>query len=164
MAHKCYPEKIEYINTVLEVTKKLFDNIGLTRYLFCLWRFSVFSRTLDLINQWKLVDKDPSLTFVFLDSCFFQSWIRYSSGERVGKTVENSHQQFQQHFDGASIDGFWPAFGTFRLRWPQSHGCVYRQRCFRNTNQFAYWRTGNTFFQKSKQYFFTYVVHGFLVL
>jgi len=31
MAHKCYPEKIEYINTVLEVTKKLFDNIGLTR-------------------------------------------------------------------------------------------------------------------------------------
>merc|ERR1712029_111463 len=31
MAHKCYPEKIEYINTVLEVTKKLFDNVGLIK-------------------------------------------------------------------------------------------------------------------------------------
>ncbi len=29
MAHKCYPDKIEYTDTVLEVTKQLFDNINL---------------------------------------------------------------------------------------------------------------------------------------
>merc|ERR1712223_874284 len=31
MAHKCYPERVDYVDTVLEVTKKLFDNIDLTR-------------------------------------------------------------------------------------------------------------------------------------
>lgn len=29
MAHKCYPERIDYVDTVLDVTKKLFENIGL---------------------------------------------------------------------------------------------------------------------------------------
>jgi len=31
MAHKCYPDRIDYVDTVLEVTKKLFDNIGLVK-------------------------------------------------------------------------------------------------------------------------------------
>ena len=31
MAHKCYPGKNEYIDTVLEVTKRLFDNINFER-------------------------------------------------------------------------------------------------------------------------------------
>ena len=36
MAHKCYPERVDYVDTVLEVTKKLFDNIGLVKYYFSL--------------------------------------------------------------------------------------------------------------------------------
>lgn len=31
MAHKCYPDRVDYIDTVLEFTKKLFDNIALDR-------------------------------------------------------------------------------------------------------------------------------------
>ncbi len=29
LAHKCYPDRIDYVDTVLDVTKQLFDNIGL---------------------------------------------------------------------------------------------------------------------------------------
>ena len=31
MAHKCYAGKIKYVDTVLEVTKRLFDNINLDK-------------------------------------------------------------------------------------------------------------------------------------
>ena len=29
MAHKCYSGKVKYVDTVLEVTKRLFDDINL---------------------------------------------------------------------------------------------------------------------------------------
>ena len=31
MAHKCYAGKVKYVDTVLEVTKRLFDNINLDK-------------------------------------------------------------------------------------------------------------------------------------
>ncbi len=31
MAHKCYPGRDDYVDTVLEVTKSLFDSVGLER-------------------------------------------------------------------------------------------------------------------------------------
>ena len=31
MAHKCYPGRDDYVDTVLEVTKQLFDSVGLER-------------------------------------------------------------------------------------------------------------------------------------
>jgi len=31
MAHKVYPERVDYIDTVLSVTKQLFDNINLEK-------------------------------------------------------------------------------------------------------------------------------------
>ena len=34
MAHKCYPGRNEYLDNVLEVTKRLFDNINLDRYSY----------------------------------------------------------------------------------------------------------------------------------
>jgi len=37
MAHKVYPEKIDFIDTVLEETKKLFHDISLTKWGF--WNY-----------------------------------------------------------------------------------------------------------------------------
>ena len=31
MAHKCYAGKVKYVDTVLEVTKRLFDDINLDK-------------------------------------------------------------------------------------------------------------------------------------
>jgi hypothetical protein len=31
MAHKVYPDRVDYIDTVLNVTKQLFDNINLDK-------------------------------------------------------------------------------------------------------------------------------------
>merc|ERR1719210_2638835 len=35
MAHKCYPEKREYVDTVLDVTKNLFDNVNIEMIEYC---------------------------------------------------------------------------------------------------------------------------------
>ncbi len=32
MAHKVYPDRVDYVDTVLEVTKQLFENINLDRW------------------------------------------------------------------------------------------------------------------------------------
>ncbi len=35
MAHKCYPGRKDYVDKVLEVTKSLFDNVGVDRIEHC---------------------------------------------------------------------------------------------------------------------------------
>merc|ERR1712029_820613 len=35
LAHKCYPDRVDYVDTVLDVTKKLFDNAGIEIIEYC---------------------------------------------------------------------------------------------------------------------------------
>merc|ERR1712223_1614117 len=35
MAHKCYPDRVDYVDTVLDVTKKLFDNVNIETIEYC---------------------------------------------------------------------------------------------------------------------------------
>merc|ERR1711860_161969 len=35
LAHKCYPDRVDYVDTVLDVTKKLFDNAGIEVIEYC---------------------------------------------------------------------------------------------------------------------------------
>ena len=80
MAHKCYPEKREYVDTVLDVTKKLFDNVNIEMIEYCTPVGRELEKLLlipinnfnDMINVLKLPHFAPLLGYVKL-SFFFLS-------------------------------------------------------------------------------------------
>merc|ERR1712012_1461709 len=74
MAYKCYPEKREYVDTVLDVTKKLFDNVNIEMIEYCTPVGRELEKLLlipinnfnDMINVLKLPHFAPLLGYVKL--------------------------------------------------------------------------------------------------